>query len=176
MDWGMMQDPNLVIQSACGGGAGLIPRRPSDIIDTTADGTPIVVSSSHKKKEDRTCHRAFLRPTLRYGTTISTWIVIADCLLRFSWTLRFAHHLFPSNDSFVLFTQFLEVFRRSIWNLLRVEWENIKQRRVISLEHENHHHHHIHTTTNTSTTDNDEEEQQYLLPSSLSGSFDNTLS
>lgn len=35
--------------------------------------------------------------------------------------------LFPSDDAFVLFTQFLEVIRRALWNLLRVEWENLKQ-------------------------------------------------
>jgi hypothetical protein len=34
--------------------------------------------------------------------------------------------MFPSADSFALCTQFLEIFRRSIWNLLRVEWENLK--------------------------------------------------
>jgi hypothetical protein len=28
---------------------------------------------------------------------------------------------------FALFTQFLEVLRRALWNLLRVEWENLKQ-------------------------------------------------
>ena len=30
-------------------------------------------------------------------------------------------------DAFILCTQFLEVFRRCIWNLLRVEWEHMKQ-------------------------------------------------
>lgn len=115
MDWGMMQDPNLIVQSACGG---------------------FTMDHSTSKK-DKTCHHALLRPRLRYGLTISIWIVLTDCLLRFSWMLRFAHHLFPSNDTFVLFTQFLEVFRRSIWNLLRVEWENIKQRRQSTSEDEN---------------------------------------
>jgi EXS family len=43
--------------------------------------------------------------------------------------------LFPSDDAFVLFTQFLEVLRRALWNLLRVEWENLKQ--------SGQHHHHI---------------------------------
>jgi hypothetical protein len=53
--------------------------------------------------------------------------VVADSFLRFSWLLRFVAK-FPSNDAYVLCVQFLEVFRRAIWNLLRVEWENIKQK------------------------------------------------
>lgn len=58
---------------------------------------------------------------------MSVLILLTDVVLRFSWVLRFYHKLFPSGDSFVLCTQFLEVFRRAIWNLLRVEWENLKQ-------------------------------------------------
>lgn len=58
---------------------------------------------------------------------MSAIILVADSVLRFSWVLRFYHALFPSADSFVLCTQFLEVFRRAIWNLLRIEWENFKQ-------------------------------------------------
>ena len=64
---------------------------------------------------------------------MSALIVFSDTVLRFSWVLRFvSHRIFVSNDSFVLCTQFLEVFRRAIWNLLRVEWENIKQRAKLS--------------------------------------------
>ena len=57
------------------------------------------------------------------------FIVVLDCILRFGWVLRFYHGLFPSADSFTLATQFLEVFRRALWNLLRVEWEHIKQQK-----------------------------------------------
>jgi hypothetical protein len=60
---------------------------------------------------------------------VSALIVLADAVLRFGWVLRFYKKLFPTEDSFVLCTQFLEVFRRALWNLLRVEWENIKQLR-----------------------------------------------
>jgi hypothetical protein len=58
---------------------------------------------------------------------MSAIILVADSVLRFSWMLRFYHNLFPSADSFVLCTQVLEVFRRALWNLLRIEWENFKQ-------------------------------------------------
>jgi hypothetical protein len=99
-DWGMMQK-NPVVQ--CVGGVYPI-----------AD-------------QKRSCAHTFMRPRLRFGVAMSAIIVVCDAILRFSWTLRFYHKLFPSGDSFVLCTQFLEVFRRAIWNLLRVEWENFKQ-------------------------------------------------
>ena len=73
------------------------------------------------------CWYLLLRSRLRFGVAISVLILLTDVILRFSWVLRFYHKLFPSGDSFVLCTQFLEVFRRAIWNLLRVEWENMKQ-------------------------------------------------
>mmetsp|Transcript_11739 Transcript_11739/g.18198 ORF Transcript_11739/g.18198 Transcript_11739/m.18198 type:complete len:463 (-) Transcript_11739:66-1454(-) len=103
MDWGMMQDPTAVVGQAC------------------------VVASPQQQKNSRSCHHAVLRPRLRFGVVMSTAILMTDTILRFGWTLRFYEALFPSKDAFVLFTQFLEVFRRAIWNLLRVEWEHIKQ-------------------------------------------------
>lgn len=104
MDWGMLQNPTALIQQAC-------------------------VGSLHPEgKAPPSCHHILLRPRLRFGLTMSSLIVLADTCLRFSWLLRFVTK-FPTNDAFVLCTQFLEVFRRAIWNLLRVEWENIKQQK-----------------------------------------------
>lgn len=57
------------------------------------------------------CTHILLRPRLRFGFMISVAILMTDVVLRFSWTLRFFHQLFPSADAFVLCTQFLEVFR-----------------------------------------------------------------
>lgn len=69
-----------------------------------------------------------LRPRLRFGFAMSFGILLADCVLRFAWLLRFVEHvIFRNNGSYILWTQLLEAFRRAIWNLLRVEWESIKQ-------------------------------------------------
>lgn len=89
-------------------------------------------SSNSTNASTMNCWYAWLRPRLRFGIAMSAMIVLADCILRFGWTLRFYKRLFPSGDSFVLCTQFLEVFRRAIWNLLRVEWENSKQAKAKS--------------------------------------------
>jgi hypothetical protein len=86
MDWGMMNNPTVVI--GCVGGA------PTDDLNKTTS-----------------CGHAVLRPRLRFGLLASTFILVTDAVLRFSWMLRFQERLFPSKDHFVLATQFLEVFR-----------------------------------------------------------------
>lgn len=94
--------------------------------------SPVLRTSSGTGKRPtggapHSCWYLLLRNRLRFGVAMSVLILLTDVVLRFSWVLRFYHKLFPSGDSFVLCTQFLEVFRRAIWNLLRVEWENLKQ-------------------------------------------------
>lgn len=89
MDWGMMQNPSVVVQAACIGG------KPPSADGQTPPGK---------------CHHVLLRPRLRFGLAISSLIVFTDAILRFSWMLRFLPW-FPNHDSYVLCTQFLEVFR-----------------------------------------------------------------
>lgn len=121
MDWGMMQNPTAAVKTVCGGSTAIY----SDLSPGSGSSSP---SKGVLGLQQPACYKGLLRPRLRYGVTISACIFLTDCILRFSWMLRFADHIFPSSDSFVLFTQFLEVFRRSLWNLLRVEWENLKQK------------------------------------------------
>lgn len=90
MDWGMMTNPTaVIIHAPC------VPNvQPTDAIKT------------------KSCGHALMRPRLRFGFLASTVILVTDAVLRFSWMLRFAQHaIFPSKDTFVLTTQFLEVFR-----------------------------------------------------------------
>jgi len=110
MDWGMMQNPTAVVASAAGCATAPLP------------------SSQHPTKAYSSCRHGLLRPRLRFGFAMSLLILLADSILRFSWLLRFVPKAFPSPDAFILCTQFLEVVRRAIWNLLRIEWENIKQK------------------------------------------------
>ena len=108
MDWGMMTSPEKVIAGSC------LPR---------ARG---LTNGSATAGDQDWAHHC-LRQGLRLGLLTSLAIVAADTALRFAWALRFYQHaLFSSNDSFILFTQVMEAFRRAIWNLLRIEWENIK--------------------------------------------------
>ena len=106
MDWGMMQNPQAMVPESCAGAA-------------VATGGP-----------KQSCAHQVLRPRLRFGATTSISILLIDMVLRYSWLLRFWEKgLFPNSDVYILCTQFLEAVRRALWNLLRVEWENIKQTR-----------------------------------------------
>ena len=100
MDWGMMQN-------TCAGGA-----------------------IGGETKSHSSCAHSVLRPKLRFGASTSIAILFVDMILRYSWVLRFwENELFPNPDIYILCTQFLEAIRRALWNLLRVEWEHIKQNR-----------------------------------------------
>jgi len=144
MDWGMMKNPTVALPVICNPVSGLanipngangslyqpVPQReqfhntPTVKRTSSASG---IKGSSHHGQASYSCWHLLLRNRLRFGVAMSVLILLTDVVLRFSWVLRFYHKLFPSGDSFVLCTQFLEVFRRAIWNLLRVEWENLKQ-------------------------------------------------
>ena len=115
MDWGMMQNPQQFMPV------------PETCVPNSAAAN---LSSASKPLPAPTCAHAVLRPRLRFGAVTSIAILVVDTILRYSWLLRFyEHNLFPSNDEYILCTQFLEAVRRALWNLLRVEWENIKQTR-----------------------------------------------
>lgn len=123
MDWGMMQNPNAVVEQAVG---QCIP----SLVQSSPDNNNNVLKSSDQKRQTRNFLDTALRPRLRFGTWMTLSIVFLDTCLRFSWTLRFhVHAIFPTNDAYILWTEFMEVFRRAVWNLLRVEWEHIKQTR-----------------------------------------------
>lgn len=110
MDWGMMQNPQAMMPESCAGG-GLPP-------------------SPGAKQPSQSCAHTVLRSRLRFGASPSIGILLIDTVLRYSWLLRFWEtDLFPNADTYILCTQFLEALRRALWNLLRVEWENIKQTR-----------------------------------------------
>lgn len=107
MDWGMMQNPQAFVPEGCAGG-------------------PVPTAGS----KPQSCTHSVLRPRLRFGASTSVGILLIDTVLRYSWLLRFwEKDMFPDADTYILCTQFLEALRRALWNLLRVEWENIKQTR-----------------------------------------------
>ena len=136
-------------------------------VGRNASGVGNLLLVNESSTTGASCWHALLRNRLRFGVGISVLILFVDIVLRFSWLLRFYHQLFPSIDAFVLCTQFLEVFRRALWNLLRVEWENLKQ----SGQHHQHHHHIssgnlqskvLSSIQLTSLTNNDEETTSFI--------------
>ena len=89
MDWGMMQNPTAAISQSC---------------------LPNMAGNEQVRKQE--CTTLFLRPRLRFGGLISTSILLSDGIFRFGWVLRFYQtELFSSVDSYILFTELLEVSR-----------------------------------------------------------------
>ncbi|GMH87333.1 hypothetical protein TrVE_jg12447 [Triparma verrucosa] len=86
---------------------------------------PQTDSNGQELKKKAVC----LRQGLRLGST-GTWIcVIANFSMRCAWVLRyFQTSLFKSWDQYVLAAQFIEVFRRAVWNVLRVENQLLQTR------------------------------------------------
>jgi hypothetical protein len=92
MDWGMMQNPLVMVPESCSGGIG-------------GGNTP-------SKPVSESCAHSVLRPRLRFGASTSVAIVFIDTVLRYSWMLRFYEKdLFPNTDVYILCTQFLEALR-----------------------------------------------------------------
>lgn len=133
MDWGMMHNPTPIIQqysSSCTGGGGNITGTLlfGTTSNTNANNNNSNNNSNNSNTDKKDCWRVCLRNKLRFGGFWSFIILVVDLFLRFFWVMRFYEAaIFPNNDSYILCTQFLEAFRRAIWNLLRVEWESIKQ-------------------------------------------------
>jgi EXS family len=153
MDWGMMKNPSAAASVACCGA------KPPVRLD---------------QPRSLSCWHVLLRQRLRFGIAMSVVILFTDAILRFSWTLRFYTNLFPSMNSVVLCTQFLEIFRRSIWNLLRVEWENLKQSGAPNNNNKTHHHHHNAIPSIASMTSLTNRQHQYLHHHASGGSLEFT--
>ena len=60
-------------------------------------------------------------------------VVVLDLLLRFLWSLKLSSHLqhVVQLEGSVFFIEALEIVRRWAWTFLRVEWEFVRQRRVV---------------------------------------------
>jgi hypothetical protein len=93
MDWGMMQNPLVMVPESCAGGVGAI-------------------SGGGGSKAPESCAHLVLRPRLRFGAVTSVVILFIDTVLRYCWVLRFYEKdLFPNKDVYILCTQFLEAIR-----------------------------------------------------------------
>lgn len=68
------------------------------------------------------------RQRLYYPTPLYFLVFILNLLLRFSWTMNRLPGMHMLHSSIIVLTIELgEIFRRSLWNLFRIEWEIIVQ-------------------------------------------------
>lgn len=73
-------------------------------------------------------HRVKLRDCYLFPSPFYLVVIFCNFILRFSWLanrLQFLRHLHSSELIFLV--EILEILRRSMWNMLRIEWEIICQ-------------------------------------------------
>jgi len=82
MDWGMMQDPDKVAQTACrmevpsfSSSSSLALASSLPTSDKGHNNTTVAGSNGNGNGSAGACHHIWLRPRLRYGFTVSTLIV-----------------------------------------------------------------------------------------------------
>ena len=87
MDWGMMDDPRVIVEQTvgqCAGTYGLVP------VATSSQGIKPTSKHDHGPPSPYArCVSGMLRPRLRFGVPLSLVILGIDIILRYSWTLRF---------------------------------------------------------------------------------------
>ena len=99
--------------------------------DLTNDwGFELLRSRPTKDEHVRQPHPFGLRTRLLYPLPYYPFIVLANLVLRLTWSVKLSPHLHShSEGSGVIFwTEVAELVRRWMWVFLRVEWEIVKDR------------------------------------------------
>ena len=97
--------------------------------DLTNDWGFDLLRSKPANGEDLRPHPYGLRARLMYPLPYYPFIVIANLVLRLTWSVKLSPHLHShSEGSGVIFwTEVAELVRRWMWVFLRVEWEIVKE-------------------------------------------------
>ena len=98
--------------------------------DLTNDWGFDLLRSKSTKGEDLRPHPFGLRTRLLYPLPYYPFTVLANLVLRLTWSVKLSPHLHShSEGSGVIFwTEVAELVRRWIWVFLRVEWEIVKEK------------------------------------------------
>lgn len=73
-----------------------------------------------------------LRRTLLLPLAIYPFAIVADLILRLTWSAKLSSHLHShiEGDRAIFLVEFAEMLRRWMWVFIRVEWELVKEREV----------------------------------------------
>ncbi|KAL4248172.1 hypothetical protein ABKN59_007902 [Abortiporus biennis] len=124
---------------------------------------------THHRHSDRQNYPFGLRPTLLFPLPIYPFAIVADLVLRMTWSAKLSSHLhsFAEGDLIIFWIEIAEIVRRWMWLFLRVEWEVVKERE--GHRHKPHHtHHHGDTFASTGHVASIAEEEYELIPSDSS--------
>lgn len=69
-----------------------------------------------------------LRPSLLFPLPVYPFAVLADLILRLTWSAKLSSHLhsYSEGDLIIFWIELAEILRRWMWVFLRVEWEVVK--------------------------------------------------
>lgn len=69
-----------------------------------------------------------LRPSLLFPLAVYPSAVLADLVLRLTWSAKLSSHLhsYSEGDLIIFWIELAEILRRWMWVFLRVEWEVVK--------------------------------------------------
>jgi hypothetical protein len=73
-----------------------------------------------------------LRSVLLFPLAVYPFAILADLVLRLTWSAKLSSHLhsFVDEDRAIFLIEFAEMLRRWMWVFLRVEWEVVREREV----------------------------------------------
>lgn len=102
--------------------------------DVTNDWGFDLLRSKFPRGEDLRPHPFGLRARLLYPLPYYPFVVLANLVLRLTWSVKLSPHLHShSEGSGVIFwTEVAELVRRWMWVFLRVEWEIVKEKQETS--------------------------------------------
>ncbi|OSX66295.1 hypothetical protein POSPLADRAFT_1133399 [Postia placenta MAD-698-R-SB12] len=102
-----------------------------------------------------------LRPILLFPLPIYPFIIVADLVLRLTWSAKLSSHLhsYADGDMLIFCFELAEVVRRWMWVFIRVEWELVKENGEVYKRN---------PRSNNQTVDSGEDEYE-MVPSNHSG-------
>lgn len=107
--------------------------------DITNDWGFDLLRSKFARSEDLRPHPFGLRARLLYPLPYYPFVVLANLVLRLTWSVKLSPHLhsYSEGSGVIFWTEVAELVRRWMWVFLRVEWEIVKEKQTLgALGHE----------------------------------------
>ncbi|KAI0081348.1 EXS-domain-containing protein [Panus rudis PR-1116 ss-1] len=105
----------------------LLHQPPSDIVPD--EGHPYEHTVMNASTYGQIQYPWGLRPTLLFPLALYPFAIVADLILRMTWSAKLSSHLHSSSESatFIFSLELAEILRRWMWVFIRVEWEILKE-------------------------------------------------
>ncbi|PCH43628.1 EXS-domain-containing protein [Wolfiporia cocos MD-104 SS10] len=101
--------------------------------DVGSDEQDIEVKGERCTPIQTASHPFGLRPTLMFPLPVYPFAIVADLVLRLTWSAKLSSHLhaYAEGHMLIFCFEFAEVVRRWMWVFIRVEWEIVKESKEV---------------------------------------------